>query len=383
MNDLLSLPEMTWDAMIVGAGPAGSASAALLARRGWRVLLVEKSSWPRDKVCGGCVNVSAISALRRMKLNGALRGSVNTHRAELNGYGSFLQIPIEGAVLSRNEFDRRLVHQAVELGTTFLSNTSAMLLDENESIEAETRTIELRQGDQLRTISARIVLIADGINGTTLRNQPWADWHIARNSWLGVACTLDAFDPNFAGGTIHMQIGAGGYVGIVRQPDNSLHLGAALDPKSCREVGGAVHLVERILRENQIDLKIDHPLHGTHLLTRHRPNVGAHRVLCVGDACGYVEPFTGEGIAWALQSAEAVVSILPNDPRVWPNDLPMRWKKLHRQTIGQRQRICRAIRFTIRSPLLWKSASAFARIAPRAAEWFADSRAPALAKRSS
>ena len=45
-----------YDVIIIGAGPAGGAAAILLARHGWRILLVERTPWPRDKPCGGCIN---------------------------------------------------------------------------------------------------------------------------------------------------------------------------------------------------------------------------------------------------------------------------------------------------------------------------------------
>ncbi|MBV8782000.1 MAG: FAD-dependent monooxygenase, partial [Phycisphaerae bacterium] len=65
MNDLT---EQDWDAIVIGAGPAGSVSAYRLARAGWRVLLVERCAWPRAKVCGGCVNAEAIRLLKSIGL---------------------------------------------------------------------------------------------------------------------------------------------------------------------------------------------------------------------------------------------------------------------------------------------------------------------------
>ena len=61
-----------WDAVVVGAGIAGGATAAMLAQRGWRVLLVERSVWPREKVCGGCLSASAINALHEIGVDSAI-----------------------------------------------------------------------------------------------------------------------------------------------------------------------------------------------------------------------------------------------------------------------------------------------------------------------
>ena len=67
---------MTWDALVIGAGPAGSVAARELARRGCRVLLVDKATFPRPKVCGCCVNGAAIRALERLGLGHVLDGAI-------------------------------------------------------------------------------------------------------------------------------------------------------------------------------------------------------------------------------------------------------------------------------------------------------------------
>jgi len=100
-----------WDALVVGAGPAGSVSAALLARRGWRVLLVEKSDWPRDKACGGCV----VEPFTGEGISWAIRGAVEAarllprHAADWHdGLIAAWQQRYETAVRSRQRWCRRL-----------------------------------------------------------------------------------------------------------------------------------------------------------------------------------------------------------------------------------------------------------------------------------
>ena len=63
----------TWDAIVIGAGPAGALSATLLARQGSSVLLVERRAFPRRKVCGGCLNARALSSLDRACLGASVR----------------------------------------------------------------------------------------------------------------------------------------------------------------------------------------------------------------------------------------------------------------------------------------------------------------------
>ena len=87
-------------------------------------------------------------------------------------------------------------------------------------------------------------------------------------------------------------------------------------------------------------------------MTRQRRALGGHRVLVLGDACSYVEPFTGEGIAWALRTAAAIVPMLPAAGGSWPGDLPRRWLEVHRGVVGRQQWLCRALRPMMHAPAL-------------------------------
>ena len=89
---------------------------------------------------------------------------------------------------------------------------------------------------------------------------------------------------------------------------------------------------------------------GTPLLTRRRARYGTHRVLAVGDACGYIEPFTGEGITWALESAMLVADFLPHDLGRWEQQWPMRWRATVTRALAREQRLCQVMRFILHRP---------------------------------
>ena len=103
---------------------------------------------------------------------------------------------------------------------------------------------------------------------------------------------------------------------------------------------------------------------GTPLLTRRRPILGAHRILLAGDACGYVEPFTGEGMAWALLSARQLVALLPTSLEHLPADLPQRWTQCHAALLGPHQRTCSRLRWLLHHPTCCRAAITFAQDAP-------------------
>jgi len=96
----------------------------------------------------------------------------------------------------------------------------------------------------------------------------------------------------------------------------------------------------------------DSPWKGTPALTRHPKCLAGHRYFVVGDAAGYVEPFTGEGMAWAVMSAAALAPIALRGVRRWDDSLASEWEATHRRVIGSRQRVCRVVSRVLRSPLL-------------------------------
>jgi flavin-dependent dehydrogenase len=94
------------------------------------------------------------------------------------------------------------------------------------------------------------------------------------------------------------------------------------------------------------------PWRGTPGLTRQAPRLAADRLFGIGDAAGYIEPFTGEGIAWALEGAVALAPLAALGVRHWEPALAQRWKARYRQLIGRRQLLCRATARVLRRPAL-------------------------------
>jgi flavin-dependent dehydrogenase len=87
-------------------------------------------------------------------------------------------------------------------------------------------------------------------------------------------------------------------------------------------------------------------------LTRRASCLALERVLVVGDAAGYVEPFTGEGIAWAIESAIALAPVAHRAVCQWQPSLGLEWARIHYNTIARRQVICRVMSRMLRHPVL-------------------------------
>jgi flavin-dependent dehydrogenase len=114
--------------------------------------------------------------------------------------------------------------------------------------------------------------------------------------------------------------------------------------------------VANILAHAGIDFPVDlmsAHWRGTPPLTSRPKHVAAERVLLVGDAGGYIEPFTGEGMAFALEAATAITPLIVQAVQSWTPAIAEKWEMLHRHMVGDRQRTCQQLAWILRRP--WAS----------------------------
>jgi menaquinone-9 beta-reductase len=201
--------------------------------------------------------------------------------------------------------------------------------------------------------AAKLVIAADGLRGSLLENCAEFPRVAARDSLIGVGAVLASAAPHYRPGTIYMAVGKGGYVGQVRLEDGRLDVAAALDRRLLAGASSPAQAARGIVEqagfpwpEELARLK----LHGTPSLTRRLARVAGQLLFVVGDAGAYVEPFTGEGMAWAMLTGCAVAplacaAIEDDSPR-----LDRQWEAMHRRLLGQRMFVCRAISRLLRSP---------------------------------
>jgi menaquinone-9 beta-reductase len=348
--DMGGAAQTLWDAVVVGAGPAGSLAARELARRGRSVLLVDRAAFPRRKVCGCCLNGSALATLRQVGLGGltAHCGAVPVEHIRLAAGARSALVPLAGGVaLSREAFDAALVGAAIEAGAAFLPRTCG------EWVGGEPGTgltLRLRQNDADAEVRARVALAADGLGGSFLTQAP----PVAASRIAAGLVTGDA--PAFyQPGTIFMACGEFGYMGLVRLEDGRLDLAAALNVGWMRQAGGPGAAGAQLLASVGWPAPADlahQPWRGTTALTRSAPQVAADGVFTLGDAAGYVEPFTGEGMTWALAAAVAVAPLADRAAVAWQSSLEREWEQVYRRVVRRRQLTCRAAAAVLRRPWL-------------------------------
>ncbi len=250
-----------------------------------------------------------------------------------------------GIAVSREALDTRLIAAASDAGADVFMPCKATV----QSVEEDHVAVTLGTsgGQQARQFAA--VVIAAGLNASGLQGiLPWTEMP---NGPFGVSLTAssDAIEP----GVIYMACDDDGYVGLVRLENDRVDIAAAIASGSnAASLGSPQQRVQAILSRSQFPAWTfrDHsPLMTTPPLRRTRL-AGSGRVMAIGDAAGYVEPFTGEGMTWAMQSgiaaADLIAASIDDLSAVGPT-----WDRQLRRLLRRKKLACRTVTGVLRSPL--------------------------------
>lgn len=357
--------ERLWDTVVIGAGPAGALAARELARRGTAVLLVDKSPFPRRKVCGCCLNRAALATLAEAGL-GSLPtrlGAEPLRRLRLSADRREAELPLPtGAAVSREALDAALVEEAMQAGAEFLPRVLARLAAPAADDSPDRRIQLIAQAGRYAEIRARLVLDAGGLASLGTSADP--------SSRIGAGAVAESAPDFYEPGSIFMACARGGYVGLVRMESRRLNIACALDPAFVRGRGSLGASAAAILADSAFPAVpglAELAWRGTPAMTRRRARVASHRLFAVGDAAGFVEPFTGEGIAWAFASAAAAAPLALDASRRWSPAHAAAWERRHRALFRRRQLPCRLVAAGLRASFLTTAAVRLLSHAPQAA----------------
>jgi len=339
--------------LVIGAGPAGVAAALRLHARGLQVLLVDRATFPRPKVCGCCLNLAALSALAQVDCDRLIRSLAPTTLTtwRLATPGGIIEAPLPGGIaLSRLRMDAALVAEAANRGIEIAAPCEAKV------VAVGPRSVEARLGSSSETQRFDAAILASGLSGGGVAR--WLPWIRQPAGPLGVSTIVAGID-SVIDRTIQIACDDSGYVGLVRLEDGRVDVAAALRRggseagagKPLQPAKGALlqainGILHRTGQEPLPEIDPDRLLTTPPLRRSRRP--GAGRLLAVGDAAGYVEPFTGEGMAWAIQSGIAAADCLA-DPRT-AADSGVAWTVRYAQLMRRRQWLCRFLSGALASP---------------------------------
>jgi menaquinone-9 beta-reductase len=349
--DLGAAARRVWDVVVIGAGPAGALAARQLALSGLAVLLVDRATFPRRKVCGCCLNAAAARTLNAVGL-GDLLSSAHAgelRAARLGTRGRQADVPLAGwSSLSREVFDTALVEAARRAGAALRVGVQASLGD----VAGGRRQVVLRQDMHTAVIEARLVAVATGLAGQIAGLADGLRGSARPGSRVGAGLVADDGPGWYESGRVYMACGTDGYVGLVRLEDGRLNLAAAFDPAYLRRAGGGGPAARGVLEEVgwPVTPALLEGWRGTPGLTRRPGRLAGERVFVLGDAAGYVEPFTGEGMAWALASAAALAPVVAEAVRRWRPGLAAVWARRHARLFRRRHAVCRAVAGVLRRP---------------------------------
>lgn len=337
------------DVAILGGGPAGCAAAIELARAGRRVTVIEQKPFPRNKVCGGCLSGAGVAQVRRLLGPDVPVPGIETRRISFilpSGHCIRYRPRGEARLVRRADFDAALADESVRQGAEVRYGQRAHLLHRGDRWS-------VRFGDTI--LNARYVLVAAGLGaGHKALGIEGTPPGRTKSTMIGLQWMESATDRHPALGEVQMHWLVGGYIGLATAETRRCNVALALDDPNRSALKPLQQLRERngnapiwsILAGS--DARAD-AVEGAAGFPSRPVAYGKDNVLMIGDAAGYAEPFTGEGIALAMLSAALATRAICTS-----GDVQNTYQRLMRRVHAPALRRCRRLGRLLRCRCLEK-----------------------------
>lgn len=348
------------DVVIVGAGPAGAVAATLLARAGARVRLLDRARFPRDKLCGDTVNPGTLAALRRFGMAGTLDAKgLRIDGMVVTGDGVTIEGPypdgLHGRALARRELDSALIEQALAAGAQFEPGVAVRraLIGSTAAQPTATGVVVTARGSE-RTLRSRVVIAADGRRSTIAFRLGLARHPPKPRRWA-IGAYFENVPRAAAFGEMHIRWGR--YIGVAPLPGGVTNVCLV---RPLPSADGALRDAAALLRDELardpllanrfLDARMLAPPVVLGPLAVDYVGPSIHGLLLAGDAAGFVDPMTGDGLRFAVGGGELAAAAARQA-------LEHGWGGVHSRLASERQRefsaklrFNRALRALVASP---------------------------------
>jgi geranylgeranyl reductase family protein len=302
-----------YDVAVVGGGPAGSSCATLLARSGLNVLLCDKARFPRDKICGDCINPRSWDFFRALDVAETIRSLnpriLDTVRiAGLGGKEVIIKVkpdaPNPFIVLRRDVLDDLLLRNAMHSGATVLQEAQVV-----DMIHSDTWEIMVRSDGLDKRHTCTHLVGADGRNSRVANNiAAKVPVSSSRDSGERVGIQWRTAYQQHVGSEVQLYLLEKGYCGMVNDDGEQTNIAMVSTPALAHlALSDFQEFLRRTILKNPMAIRFSQSLEPLgNAITTFPINPISRRVqqsnaFLIGDARQTVEPFTGEGVCLALQ----------------------------------------------------------------------------------
>ncbi|MCU1311707.1 MAG: hypothetical protein JWO20_2832 [Candidatus Angelobacter sp.] len=352
------MPEL-YDLAVIGGGPAGSAAAITARRAGAKVLLVDRSRFPRQKVCGEFVSSEALELLRKLLSQEfgtrLLESSVSITSARIFLDGRIVTARIRPAAKSipRFDMDDALWSSAADIGAHAHEQTSIQSIEGDGPFEVRTSG---------GSYSARSVINASG-RWSNLANAGVPDGP----KWIGVKAHFAEDKPSQS---VDLYFSHAGYCGV--QPVSATEVNVCAMVRA--DIASNLPVLfncENRLRERSAGWKQVTETVSTSPLIFRDPTPLYGNILLTGDAAGFIDPFVGDGISMALHSGSMAASSLIGffDGSRSLQDAAQDYADVYRRKLLPAFRNAARVRKIVSAPLVLRSVALAAMSFPGLAEF--------------